>query len=200
MRPQREPWKATPEDLDAALRGSDWRTPSIREVEAAGRQPIIGEYYRVPVMDLGKGRGLVPIRPWVHSDEGQPRPHVHIDNRFVNEDLLDRLDVYVFNDHEPPCIAEVAFMDTQGEVEEFAKDNPHCLGMVEVLLKCVAANPVTTPRAHGVTDGARPGIQRDGKWHCPHRNYDLSAVLEDQDGVRICPMHGQAVLCRHLAP
>ena len=177
--------------------------------------PVVGKAYDVPCVrivgdtvfpnEFLKIGELVPVLLPAHDDAEYfdfPYLHFHIDFRFVNDDLWERMHACTAHIH--ACIITTSLV-----AEGPQQHSLNCLRKMPVFP--TAAEIKTSDAGYeGLTDAVR-GLEshyRNSRINtstliCPHRGVCLTG-LPTTDGIVVCPAHGLAwnittgeLVCRH---
>lgn len=150
---------------------------------------IIGNFYKTAcfvMLDENNNltNKIIPIIDFLHNDPeiGQNMPHYHIDDRFFTLDtetkIFGKEKIYEIVENFSNIVVENSIVSCDGQLK----------GKIVYLdLKLLRNNLTTTFEFGGYS------IINYKKDKCPHRGFDLTNTLMDENGVKTCPLHGLKV-------
>ena len=184
--------------------------PTLPSFPPLPDKPVVGTFYRRPCVRAHWPRSCIrwlPILGPIHSDRehiGADFQHVHVDYRFLNLEIRQILDDYLFDPRDMPrfnrvyskLISHVWPLGNEAPVE---LDEIHLMDIHPSSWMSVRPRKYQGPYPpyphgyfswlHDLSEAYAERTLINGTI-CPHRGTDLSAIMPDDAGAITCPLHG----------
>lgn len=163
----------------------------MRKIDELNFPPTIGEYYLVPCIVKEQNENLIDEDEYYREERLEILPHKFVFITPVFNNYHNDISTGQHNHH--------YHHDSRWSLKELSLNNKQIIGQYSggrfnsnkleyFVLKCISNTPVGNTPSTIFKNIKFPKCMKNNK--CVHKQFNMNTVVEDENGIKTCPLHG----------